>query len=82
MHKLKIMALVGALLSDVPKEGEPLKIVGSTMIAQASTKEEVMDIIKKDIYSESGVWDLEKVSLATYLYRKRANAVSRSKSTP
>ena len=49
------------MLSEVPKEGEGLKIIGSALIAHAALKEEVMDMIKKDIYTESGVWNLEKV---------------------
>ena len=31
-------------------------------MAVADSKEEVMELIKKDIYYTSGVWDLEKVS--------------------
>jgi hypothetical protein len=31
------------------------------MVALASSKEEVIDALKKDIYSESGVWDFSKV---------------------
>lgn len=33
------------------------------MVALASTKEEVMSQLKKDIYSENDVWDFEKVGL-------------------
>jgi hypothetical protein len=33
------------------------------MVAYASSKEEVMETLKKDIYAESGVWDFSKVSL-------------------
>ena len=32
------------------------------MVARASSKEEVLEILKNDIYSKSEVWDLEKVS--------------------
>ena len=35
------------MLEDVPKEGSPLKITGSVMMAVASTKEEVLEKIKK-----------------------------------
>ncbi|KAF4626786.1 hypothetical protein G7Y89_g11370 [Cudoniella acicularis] len=41
----------GALLSEVPQENEGLKIQGSAMIALASSKEEVLEILKKDIYN-------------------------------
>ncbi|CZR59658.1 uncharacterized protein PAC_09552 [Phialocephala subalpina] len=53
----------GALLDEVPKEGEGLKINGSTVVAWASSKEEVLEILKGDIYAREGVWDLEKVQI-------------------
>ena len=52
----------GAMLSEEPKEGEGLKIIGSALIAHAASKEEVLEMVKSDIYSEAGVWDLEKAS--------------------
>lgn len=50
------------MLEDVPKEGSPLKINGSVMMAVASSKEEVLEKIKKDVYAGQGVWDMDKVS--------------------
>jgi uncharacterized protein len=50
-------------LEEVPKEGEGLKFLGSAMVAQASSKEEVLEILKNDIYAKSEVWDFSKVSL-------------------
>jgi hypothetical protein len=50
------------MLEDTPKEGSPLKITGSVMMAVASSKEEVMEKIKSDIYADKGVWDMDKVS--------------------
>ena len=50
------------MLDEVPKDGEGLKINGSTVVAWASSKEEVLEILKGDIYAREGVWDLEKVS--------------------
>ncbi|KAI4717378.1 hypothetical protein E4T48_06409 [Aureobasidium sp. EXF-10727] len=55
--------LGGAMLEDVPKEGSPLKIKGSVMLALASSKEEVMEKIKKDIYADKGVWDMDKIQI-------------------
>ncbi|THZ09389.1 hypothetical protein D6C95_01266 [Aureobasidium pullulans] len=55
--------LGGAMLEDVPKEGSPLKITGSVMMAVASTKEEVLEKIKKDIYHDEGVWDMDKIQI-------------------
>ena len=55
-------SIKGAVLEDVPKEDGKLKIEGSAMVAYASSKEEVLETLKKDIYAESGVWDFSKVS--------------------
>jgi hypothetical protein len=54
----------GALLEEVPKDGEALKIFGSVMLANAATKEQVIEQLKKDIYFKSKVWDFEKVRFA------------------
>jgi hypothetical protein len=54
---------IGAMLEEVPKEGEGLKIMGSAMMAHAATKEEVLEVIKQDIYFKSNVWNLDKVRL-------------------
>lgn len=56
----------GAVLTEVPADDEPasLQFAGSTMIATAESKEEVLELLRKDIYAQSGVWDVEKVSLS------------------
>jgi hypothetical protein len=54
---------LGALLEEVPKEGEGLKFQGSAMVALASSKGEVLEKLKSDIYAKSEVWDFSKVSL-------------------
>ncbi|KAL5324361.1 hypothetical protein ACEPPN_008906 [Leptodophora sp. 'Broadleaf-Isolate-01'] len=51
-----------ALLEEVPKEGDGLKIHGSAMVALASSKEEVIEQLKADIYAKNEVWDFSKVS--------------------
>jgi hypothetical protein len=43
-------------------EGSALKISGSVMMAQAATKEEVMEKLKQDVYAD-GVWDFEKTQI-------------------
>jgi uncharacterized protein len=50
------------LLEEVPKEGEQMKMLGSAMVASASSKEELLEILKNDIYAKSEVWDFDKVS--------------------
>lgn len=69
MERVLVLVLtgVGAILEEVPKEGEGLKFLGSAMVASASSKEEVLEILKNDIYAKSQVWDFSKVSfLAGY----------------
>lgn len=51
----------GATLEEVPKEGEAPKINGSAMIAHAATREEVIEVLKNDVYAKGEVWDFEKV---------------------
>jgi hypothetical protein len=46
----------------VPKEGEGLKFAGSALVAYGSSKEEVIEMLKKDVYAENDVWDFNKVS--------------------
>lgn len=52
----------GAMLDDVPHEGEQLKMRGSVMLAFAESKEEVLGLLRNDVYAKSGVWDMERVS--------------------
>jgi hypothetical protein len=51
----------GAILDEVPTENSGLKFKGSAMVALASSKEEVMEKLKADIYARSEVWDFSKV---------------------
>lgn len=51
------------MFSDVPKEGETPPVIGSAVLAFAKTKEEVIDLLKRDIYTEQGVWDWSKVQI-------------------
>lgn len=52
----------GAILDEVPTENSGLKFKGSAMVALASSKEEVLEKLKADIYGRSEVWDFSKVS--------------------
>ena len=53
----------GAIMNDVPEGNDPNKwsFAGSTIVAIAESKEEIIEVLKKDIYTESGVWDIENV---------------------
>jgi hypothetical protein len=33
----------------------------------ASSRDEIKELLRKDVYASSGVWDVENVSLFTYL---------------
>ena len=48
------------------------------MLALASSKEEVMEKIKKDIYADKGVWDMDKVSARCFVrvWRRGRNEVA------
>ncbi|KAG4029350.1 hypothetical protein MFRU_016g01040 [Monilinia fructicola] len=64
----------GAFLSEPPSGDSPLKFQGSCMIALASSKEEVIEVLKKDIYAENDVWDFSKIQIYPFkcAFRKEA----------
>lgn len=51
----------GATAATVPKEGEDKQFNGSCLVAKASSKDEVLEELRKDVYAKEGVWNLEKV---------------------
>lgn len=55
---------IGATLDEPFQDGQPPKINGSCMIARASSKDEVIEELKKDIYTTAGIWDWEKVCIS------------------
>jgi hypothetical protein len=58
----------GAVLNEVPEGTDPSKysFAGSTIVVQAASREEVKEILRRDIYAQSGVWDVENVSLISF----------------
>lgn len=38
-------------------------VKGSIMLATAGSREEVLEVLKRDIYTREGVWDVEKVEI-------------------
>ncbi|KAF1991103.1 hypothetical protein K402DRAFT_400582 [Aulographum hederae CBS 113979] len=58
-----LWVLGGAFMSEVPKPGETPDMLGSAMVAVAATKEEVLERLKKDVYTTGEVWDWEKVQI-------------------
>ncbi|KEF55597.1 uncharacterized protein A1O9_08347 [Exophiala aquamarina CBS 119918] len=56
-----LTVLLGATAAAAPKEGEDKQFNGSCLVAKASSKEEVLEELRKDIYAQEGVWNVEKV---------------------
>lgn len=46
-----------------PAEGETPSFRGSMVTAVAESAEEVREVLSKDIYAQSGVWDMEKMEI-------------------
>ncbi|KAG7289772.1 hypothetical protein NEMBOFW57_006148 [Staphylotrichum longicolle] len=59
----------GAILNDVPTSDDPstFSFAGSTLVVQATTRDEVMDILRKDVYVAAGVWDVENAQIWPFL---------------
>ena len=36
---------------------------GSTMVIVAESKDEILSLLREDIYAKSGVWDVDNVSI-------------------
>ncbi|EXK29545.1 hypothetical protein FOXG_11882 [Fusarium oxysporum f. sp. lycopersici 4287] len=53
----------GPTLDYPPIDGQEKAINGSCIVANAPSREEVMEEIRKDIYATSGVWNLEKITI-------------------
>lgn len=51
------------MLDEVPKEGESPLMRGSVMTISAATKEEVVDLLKKDAYTKNEVWDWDNAQI-------------------
>ncbi|KAF2663768.1 hypothetical protein BT63DRAFT_460892 [Microthyrium microscopicum] len=62
-HKEGNVPMGGAYLAEPPKEGETPKMLGSAMVFLASSKEEVVERLRGDIYTTSGVWDVDNAQI-------------------
>ncbi|OAA50901.1 Dimeric alpha-beta barrel [Beauveria brongniartii RCEF 3172] len=56
-------------LSAVPNGTDPstFDFHGSSIVAEAESKEAVLELLKDDVYVTSGVWDLEKAQVFPFL---------------
>lgn len=50
-------------MSEPIEDGQSLKFNGSYMIAKAESKEDVLKVLRDDIYTKAGVWDLERAQI-------------------
>ncbi|KAF7563412.1 hypothetical protein G7046_g723 [Stylonectria norvegica] len=57
----------GGMFHKHPVEGEPASFKGSMIVYAAKDAEEVREIISKDVYATSGVWDVEKAQIIPYV---------------
>jgi uncharacterized protein YciI len=54
----------GVILSETPEDAtNPASwdFAGSTMVVKATSRQEIIDLLKNDVYVKEGVWDLEKI---------------------
>lgn len=59
----------GAVLNEVPQGSDPSRysFAGSTIVMEAASRDEVMAVLRQDVYAKSGVWDVENVSSSSFL---------------
>lgn len=56
----------GATLSKHPAEGETPDMTGSVMLVKAETKEEVIELLKSDVYTKQGAWDVDNATITAF----------------
>ncbi|TGJ82087.1 hypothetical protein E0Z10_g6664 [Xylaria hypoxylon] len=59
----------GAIFNEKPESEDASKFsfYGSTLVCVASSKEEILELLSKDIYATTGVWDLDNQSISSHL---------------
>ncbi|KAI0536324.1 hypothetical protein GGR58DRAFT_398225 [Xylaria digitata] len=55
----------GAIFNEKPESDDASKFsfYGSSLVCVASSKEEILELLRKDIYATSGVWDLDNAQI-------------------
>lgn len=61
----------GAMLNAHPTDGETPSFKGSMMLAVAENEAQVLELLNKDIYVTSGVWDMENAQIIPVCYTGR-----------
>ncbi|KAE8390614.1 hypothetical protein ETB97_002335 [Aspergillus alliaceus] len=57
----------GAMVDSHPAPGETPPFKGSALIVVAEDEAQVRELIRKDIYTRSGVWDVENVQIIPFM---------------
>ena len=79
LHERNKIIWGGAMFSHPPADGEdPPPMVGSALLVYASSKEEVLELLKNDIYSKNDVWNLEKMQIWPFRSAVRSDLSSTS----
>ncbi|ODQ66598.1 hypothetical protein NADFUDRAFT_82371 [Nadsonia fulvescens var. elongata DSM 6958] len=68
----KIVTFAGGFADEHPAEGEIPGFLGSCVVIRAESKDKVWEILKSDIYTETGVWDIENAQVHAMLTAFRA----------
>ena len=68
----RLVTAAAATVEKPPVGDEPRSFNGSFMVAHGATKEEVLEEVKRDVYAQRGIWDVDKVRSATSTQVKRA----------
>jgi hypothetical protein len=63
--------LSGAMLNAHPADGETPSFKGSMMLAVAENEAQVLELLNNDIYTTSGVWDMENAQIIPVCYAER-----------
>lgn len=58
----------GAMLNAHPADGEAPSFKGSMMLAVAENEAQVLELLNNDIYTTSGVWDMENAQIIPVCY--------------
>ncbi|KAJ5229642.1 hypothetical protein N7489_010350 [Penicillium chrysogenum] len=56
----------GAMLNAHPADGEAPSFKGSMMLAVAENEAQVLELLNNDIYTTSGVWDMENAQIIPF----------------
>ena len=66
-----LVQMGGAVLSDVPAtlaaDPATLRFAGSALVVMASSRAEVLEVLRKDVYAASGVWDVDQAQMWPFL---------------